>query len=232
MDSKILEIKNTSDSNRRWIVYKHVSPIGKVYVGITSNKPEKRWNNGRNYKDNTYFKHAINKYGWDNFEHVIIDSGLSEKEAKTMEISLIREYKEQGISYNISAGGDGNSKKVSEETRKKLSISMKGHKSYIRNENWRKEKSEFMKNNPTLTDEARLKAYSKSSEVLSKAVVQYNLDDTIVNIYNSIKEATKITGIDTSLIAKVCKGGYFNKKRGKFVTMTQAKGYKWKYKDK
>lgn len=61
MDSKTLEIKNTSDSIRRWVVYKHVSPIGKVYVGITSNKPEKRWNNGRNYKDNTYFKHAINK---------------------------------------------------------------------------------------------------------------------------------------------------------------------------
>ena len=28
---------------KKWIVYKHTSPSGKVYIGITSNSPEKRW---------------------------------------------------------------------------------------------------------------------------------------------------------------------------------------------
>ena len=28
-------------------VYKHTAPNGKVYIGITSRKPEYRWNNGR-----------------------------------------------------------------------------------------------------------------------------------------------------------------------------------------
>lgn len=29
-----------------WIVYKHTSPVGKVYIGITHQKPEKRWQKG------------------------------------------------------------------------------------------------------------------------------------------------------------------------------------------
>lgn len=30
-------------SNRTWIVYEHISPSGKVYVGITSQNPKVRW---------------------------------------------------------------------------------------------------------------------------------------------------------------------------------------------
>ena len=49
-----------------YTVYKHITPSGKVYIGITSIKPDKRWNRGKGYKDNIYFSNAINKYGWDN----------------------------------------------------------------------------------------------------------------------------------------------------------------------
>ena len=33
-----------------YCVYKHTSPSGKVYVGITKLKPKYRWNNGKGYK--------------------------------------------------------------------------------------------------------------------------------------------------------------------------------------
>ena len=44
-------------------VYMHISPNNKRYIGLTSRKPEHRWNNGKGYKGNSYFTNAINKYG-------------------------------------------------------------------------------------------------------------------------------------------------------------------------
>ena len=32
-----------------WTVYRHIAPSGKVYIGITCQKPEYRWNNGNGY---------------------------------------------------------------------------------------------------------------------------------------------------------------------------------------
>lgn len=32
-----------------YIVYKHTTPCGKVYIGITSKTPSQRWQNGKGY---------------------------------------------------------------------------------------------------------------------------------------------------------------------------------------
>jgi len=70
---------------KSWIVYEHISPSGKVYIGITCQKPEKRWKRGAGYvrTDNhqPLFANAILKYGWDNIEHKIVATGLTKKEA-------------------------------------------------------------------------------------------------------------------------------------------------------
>ena len=66
----------------RYCVYKHTSPNGKVYIGITSQNPIARWRNGKGYSNNTHFKNAIDKYGWDNFKHEILHSELSKEEAE------------------------------------------------------------------------------------------------------------------------------------------------------
>ena len=34
-----------------YTVYKHISPSGKVYIGITKRKPEYRWNKGKGYRE-------------------------------------------------------------------------------------------------------------------------------------------------------------------------------------
>lgn len=90
-----------------WLVYKHISPSNKVYIGITHLSLAQRWVRGKGYKQCPLFYRAINKYGWDNFEHKIVISNLTEEQAKEVEIQLILYYKSINMSYNVSNGGDG-----------------------------------------------------------------------------------------------------------------------------
>lgn len=104
-----------------YTVYTHKNKInGKVYVGQTKQKPEKRWNNGKGYKTSTKFYNAILKYGWDSFEHNIVASGLTLKQANELEQSLISIYKsnQDEFGYNITSGGKNF--QHTEETKQKI----------------------------------------------------------------------------------------------------------------
>lgn len=112
--------------NKNWTVYKHTSPSGKVYIGITCQIPKKRWgHNGKGYKGCTHFTHAIEKYGWDNITHEILRTNLSETFAKKMEIFLISRYKRKNLSYNMTNGGDGRSIPWSESDRERFMPTLK-----------------------------------------------------------------------------------------------------------
>lgn len=110
-----------------YTVYMHISPSNKRYIGITKQKVNERWRNGQGYKRNKHFINAINLYGWDNFEHIVIARGLSEEEAKWLEMELIRELNttNNDYGYNITKGGDS-SCEHSDETKRKISESKKG----------------------------------------------------------------------------------------------------------
>lgn len=117
------EKKPSSAMNENWRVYKHQSPSGKVYIGITSQAPHKRWGNGSNYRAHRYLYAAIKKYGWDNFKHEILFENLSESEAKQKEIELIASHKSNiaAFGYNLTDGGDGITGYThTEETRRKI----------------------------------------------------------------------------------------------------------------
>ena len=107
-----------------YTVYMHKNKInGKVYIGITGQKPNVRWNNGTGYRG-THFANAINKYGWENFEHIILFSNLTKDEACQKEIELIKEYSSTDcqFGYNLATGGEINcGYHLSEETKEKLS---------------------------------------------------------------------------------------------------------------
>lgn len=89
-------------------VYKHTNKInGKVYIGITVNEPEVRWGkNGKNYERQLFGK-AIQKYGWNNFEHEVLFTNLSRKKANDKEIELISFYNatNREFGYNVALGG-------------------------------------------------------------------------------------------------------------------------------
>lgn len=113
-------------------VYKHTTPSGKVYIGITCQDIEKRWEHGKGYKRNAHFYSAIEKYGWENISHEILFKNLTKEEAAAKEIELIAKFKsnDREFGYNKSKGGEKSAEGVkrSAETRKKMSEAKKGTK--------------------------------------------------------------------------------------------------------
>ena len=104
-----------------YYVYKHTSPSGKIYIGVTKQRPHLRWQNGLGYRTQEYFYRAIQKYGWDNFHHEIVCQTESYSDANNKEIELIAKHKSNHKNYGYNIEGGGNLKKtVSESTRLKL----------------------------------------------------------------------------------------------------------------
>lgn len=122
--------KRAKQYENNWCVYMHENRVnGKKYIGITSQKPTRRWANGEGYRMCPRFFNAIQKYGWDAFRHDILFTDLSQQEAERLEVELITKYgtleKEKG--YNLSAGGGGCSGyKLTPEQRRKQSEALKG----------------------------------------------------------------------------------------------------------
>jgi hypothetical protein len=89
-----------------YYVYKHTSPSNKVYIGITKNNPVVRWANGNGNKENKSFYLDILTYGWDNFEHEILYSGLDKRTCDITERTLIKSYNSTNpiYGYNRSLG--------------------------------------------------------------------------------------------------------------------------------
>lgn len=113
-----------------YTVYKHTNLINnKVYIGQTSYaNPEKRWGKyGQKYSTCTFFYSAILKYGWDNFNHEILETNLTSEEANEKEKYYINLYKsnQEDFGYNLTSGGE-QGKTLSTLSRQKMSTAKKG----------------------------------------------------------------------------------------------------------
>lgn len=224
-----------------WKVYKHTTPSNKVYIGITHQKPEYRWNNGKGYKTNAHFYNAINCYGWENITHEIVAEGLTQKQAENIERKLIFEYKsyDKKHGYNKALGGHA----LSAESRKKISETRKTRK--IKSWNLGKHLSEETKakiskahigKKYTLPQEAREHIaeakrgdrnpnYGRGMPEKQKQLLIALNEKPVVQIldgkeikYRSAKFAGKVTGVSPGNIARVCKG-----------TRMTAGGFVWRY---
>ena len=207
-----------------YYVYRHVNKInGKQYIGITSqNPPSNRWGaNGCNYKESPHFWSAIQKYGWDNFEHEILYSNISKEEACEIEKKLIKEYKTQdrNFGYNVFEGGD--CPEIPEETRQKMSKSMLGNKNGLgkpcseekkrkisaanKGKKFSEERKQAIsrakkgKTHKSLSAESR----KKSADAHDKSPVYCKETNTI---YESIQECARQLNLWATLVCKVCKG--------------------------
>lgn len=211
-------------SDRKWSVYSHISPSGKVYIGITSRKCSVRWGRcGNKYLSrqkngnytHPYFANAILKYGWDSFIHTIIVTNLSEQEAKNKEVELILQYKALNRSYNVTDGGDGRlgtSFKHSEDSKRAISL----HHRRFQTETTKNKISKIQKG--IKFPEWRKSLLSDAHSFEKIKVSQYKLDGTLVAIFDSLMEAERLTGTPSGNISRVCKGG-----------RKSANGFIWKY---
>ena len=231
------------DETRNYKVYVHTNLInGKKYIGITKQKPERRWKSGWGYYDKSgrcYFWKAIQKYGWDNFKHEILEDKLSYEEAKEKERFYIKKYNSANslYGYNLTLGGDGFlGLPRSEETKQKLSNSLKGkytkEKSYWYGKHIPKEaiekQKETKRNNPYHhTEEWKInhsKQLKGANNKHSKPVRCINTGE----IFANAREGAEYYNTDASRIHKCCKGK--EKSSGKH-TVTGEK-LLWEYVDK
>ncbi len=143
-----------------FLIYCHKNKINnKRYIGFTSyvNNPNRRWRDGLGYLNSHHkvFAAAIEKYGWENFEHEILETNIpTRKEANVREKYWISQYHTyvgdpECWGYNATRGGDGSGgrivsdeekeyrrqlklgTKASEETKRKMSVTRKGKPQHL-----------------------------------------------------------------------------------------------------
>lgn len=165
-----------------YYIYKHTCLInGKIYIGQTCQNPEQRWGkNGQKYKGCSYFYEAIQKYGWDNFKHEIIEKKLTSSEANIREEYWINFYKSNNkqYGYNLKSGGANNEYSLS--SREKMSISATNR---FQKEEERKKQSE------------RLKQVYKNNPNFNKKIKQPIQCIETGEIFESLAAAAKWCGI-------------------------------------
>ena len=207
-----------------YTVYQHINKQnGKRYIGITKQRPKDRWGcGGVNYKNDTpRFWSAIQHYGWDNFEHLIVKDNLTRKDACELEIKLIKEYKTQDkeFGYNILEGGQ--SPKITEEVRKKMSKAMMGNQNGLGHpcsEEKKKKISDAQKGRKLTEEHKKKLSLAKkgkphapcseetkrkiSAKHKKKPVYCYETD----KVYESIQNCAKELNIDATSVCAVCKG--------------------------
>lgn len=145
-----------------YVIYIHRNKINnKVYVGQTGQQVNQRWRNGKGYANNSLFYRAIEKYGWDNFDHDIIFTGLDKEQANRLEIETISLFDSNNPDkgYNLTEGGQGtNGYHLTEEHKKHISEIQTGR---LLTEEWKQHISEAVRgeNHPfygkKLSDEHR-----------------------------------------------------------------------------
>ena len=108
----------------KYLVYIHKNKINdKVYVGQTCCSAQERWRGGSGYKQQ-FFYEAIEEFGWDNFEHIIVAENLTMAEAQELEKELIAKYNSNDpeFGYNKTKGGFGSTgREWTQEDREKMS---------------------------------------------------------------------------------------------------------------
>lgn len=168
-------------NTKKYIVYCHIFPNGKKYVGVTCQRPNQRWRNGEGYKGSKAVYNAIKKYGWENIDHKIVYEDLTKEEAEKTEIRLIKEWNTMVPNgYNLCSGGNlVTNHKVSKKT-----------KEYLRKINTGKTYSKEVKKKQTI-------AHSKKIICLETG-----------EVYDGAREAARLTGLGKDGINYCVKGVY------------------------
>lgn len=173
----------------------------------------------------TILKKAIDKYGRENFERIILEKCYTDEELSEAEIKWIKKYDAINNKefYNLAEGGTGGmrwksiphpmlGREHSDETKLKMSVSRSGKKNGMFGKGYLLEGEK----NGRYGSKATKKTIERTKEANSKKIIC--LDTGVV--YSSITEAAKKNGFNRTTINHCCTGRY-----------NKAHGMKWQYYD-
>ena len=161
--------------DRKYFVYRHIAPNGKMYIGITSKSdPVYRWGaGGICYKKNVHFWNAIQKFGWENFQHIIVAHGLSVDTACHLEEYLIKKYDSMNNGYNQTSGGVYPTE-VTDAIRTTISRKLKQYHSTLPEGSWSKKFiGHTLDESAKKKISAKAKGRKKSPEVIARQVATF-----------------------------------------------------------
>lgn len=197
-------------------IYAHINKQNnKVYIGQTIREPNIRFgNNGNNYKHsrNTLFYNAIQKYGWNNFEHKIIYT--IENESKDDLLLALNSLEEQEIlkynscnreyGYNVESGGKNTSK--SDKTKQKISNSLNKNKKEIENiiNEINKDNSEIIPKTDFVDKKTILQYIKGKYKEIENIINELNKDNSeIISKTNFVDEKTILKYVKNKYIVCV-----------------------------
>jgi group I intron endonuclease len=185
---------------------------GKVYVGQTIKSFNDRFKGHRQalnkrYAKQLYFYKAVNKYGWDQFEKIILIEGdYTRSQLNDLEKEYISKYQSNNpsIGYNCNSGGQGGNLYFrTEEIKNRISNSLKGHS--------------YNKGIPK-TEEHKKKLSQKLLELKGKGLrwstckycIQCDFQGNIIKVFDSAEQAGKELNINPGTIRSIAKKGIKN----------------------
>lgn len=215
--------------SKKYSIYQITNPTGKIYIGQSCSVAKRI----KSYKyckpDQKAIHNSIKKYGYDSHKFEVRFSGLTKTEADIFEIEMIEYYKSLRISLNIANGGSSNInpyKQISvvrftlsgdyidefdsiTEAAKYVNTSSTCIRDALPREEGQKRKVFTAKGFLWLTKDEYEKGIlpklkPKAQPKKGKQVFQFDLDGNFLHTYISIRQASRLTGIDSKIIRSNC----------------------------
>lgn len=208
-------------------IYKITNKInGRIYIGIhsTSNLNDGYYGSGK------LILKAIDKYGKNNFDKVILKFFNTREEAFEEESRIVNEnFVGDYNTYNLQLGGSGG---INPETKEVFQFTLDGifvnkYPSVIeasKHCNVNRHTISKCCNNNLKSADKYLWSYTNKAKPYnnvksdSKTTYQFDLKGSLINVYKSKKVASYYTGISESIISRCCNNHQNN-----------AKGFLWSY---
>lgn len=225
------------DNRNKAVVYRWVNNINKkTYIGSSVNFTErlyKYYSVKHLMKHKTAIHNALLKYGYSNFTLEILEycEGVNPISREQFYLDLLKpEYnilEQAGSSLGFKHSEETleffkNSRKVSEETRKNLSVAATGR---ILTESERQKISDSRKG-IKLSDETRTRISASTTALIGIPVIVKNIDINEEIEYINLTEAAKAIGVSRTAVKKALDSGKLLKKLYYVATISRLRRLK------
>jgi len=208
------------------IIYKVISPSGKIYIGQTIGTLPARKRGHRsgayrkNCKEYNYaISRAIRKYG-DGLKWTILHNNILMSKLDKLEIKEIKNHDSYNSGYNSTLGGGGNRGTIpSKETRKKMAEARMGEKNHFygkrHSEEAKKKIGKASKNRIVSLETRKKLSKCNSGENNNRAILNLKKAKEIRKKYATgnytRKELSETYGVSESTIGDIAKYRSWNK---------------------